>query len=306
MQRVVLCDEMIVRRLTEPAGPVRAVLDTDTYNEIDDQFALVWATLSPRVELEAIYAAPFHNKRSDGPGDGMERSYAEICRLLDRLGGQPAGGVFRGSGQFMPTAGEPVASPAAEDLIARAHAQGDAPLYVLTIGAPTNVASAILLAPSIAEKIVVVWLGGHAHHWHTTGEFNCRQDPHATRVLLDSGVPLVQAPCIGAADMLTTTRAEMERYVRGRGAIGDYLFEIFAEFVEDRPGRSKVIWDLASVAWVVNPAWTPSVLVASPILTDQMTWSFDAARHPIRVMRQVRRDAIFGDLFSLLAGGKSG
>ena len=62
------------------------VLDTDTYNETDDQFALVYALLSPeRLQVEAIYAAPFHNRRSTGPGHGMELSYQEILRLLDEL-----------------------------------------------------------------------------------------------------------------------------------------------------------------------------------------------------------------------------
>lgn len=73
-------------RLAPPTGKVRMVLDTDTYNEIDDQFALVYALLSPeRVQCEAVYAAPFHNDRSSGPADGMEKSYAEICRVLERL-----------------------------------------------------------------------------------------------------------------------------------------------------------------------------------------------------------------------------
>ena len=61
-------------RLQPPAGKIRMVLDTDTYNEVDDQFALVYALLSPeRIQVEAIYAAPFHNKRSSGPADGMAR-----------------------------------------------------------------------------------------------------------------------------------------------------------------------------------------------------------------------------------------
>ena len=78
-------------------GRVRAVLDTDTYNEIDDQFALVQALLSPdRIALEAIYAAPFHNTRSTGPGDGMDKSYDEILRLLGRMGRSPDGFVFKG------------------------------------------------------------------------------------------------------------------------------------------------------------------------------------------------------------------
>jgi purine nucleosidase len=83
-------DEVRVRllnRAAERGAEVpRMVLDTDTYNEIDDQFALVHALLSPqRVQLEAIYAAPFHNDRSRGPGDGMHKSFEEIHRMLDLL-----------------------------------------------------------------------------------------------------------------------------------------------------------------------------------------------------------------------------
>src|SRR5437764_15119705 len=73
--------------LEPPAGKVSIVLDTDTFNEIDDQFALTYAVLSPeRIELEAIYAAPFHNERSNGPEAGMLKSYNEILRVLERLG----------------------------------------------------------------------------------------------------------------------------------------------------------------------------------------------------------------------------
>ena len=62
------------------------VLDTDTYNEIDDQFALVYALLCPeKLNVEAVYAAPFTNDRSTRPGDRMEKSYEEILRLLERL-----------------------------------------------------------------------------------------------------------------------------------------------------------------------------------------------------------------------------
>ena len=70
------------------------VLDLDTYNEIDDQFALV-TRCSAQLNVEAVYAAPFTNDRSTGPGDGMEKSYEEILRLLGlRL---PGGICCRGS-----------------------------------------------------------------------------------------------------------------------------------------------------------------------------------------------------------------
>ena len=32
--------ESLLRRLTKPKGKIDVVLDTDTYNELDDQFAL--------------------------------------------------------------------------------------------------------------------------------------------------------------------------------------------------------------------------------------------------------------------------
>ena len=49
------------KRIIKPKkGKVRAVLDTDTYNEIDDQFALVQMMLSAdRIKVEAIYPSPF-------------------------------------------------------------------------------------------------------------------------------------------------------------------------------------------------------------------------------------------------------
>ena len=89
-------------RLQPPSGRIRVVIDTDTYNEIDDQFALVHALLSPdKLEVEAIYAAPFFNERSDGPGHGMELSYDEILRLLERLGRSPENFVYRGSNDYL-------------------------------------------------------------------------------------------------------------------------------------------------------------------------------------------------------------
>ena len=68
-----------LQRLEPPQGKIRMVLDTDTYNEVDDQFALAYAVRSEeKISLEAVYAAPFHNDRSSGPRDGMESSYNEI------------------------------------------------------------------------------------------------------------------------------------------------------------------------------------------------------------------------------------
>ncbi len=293
--------------LLEPvAGPVSMVLDTDTYNEIDDQFALVYALLSSeRLKLEAVYAAPFHNKRSSGPEEGMEKSYEEILRVLERMNHRDENFVFKGSRQWMAASEQPVRSEAAADLIARAKADRDGPLYVVAIGAPTNVASAIAAAPEIIERIVVVWLGGQPLNWHWAGEFNLQQDMVSSRLLFDSGVALVLLPCLNVAEHIKTTQAEMERFVKGRGAIGDYLFQIYSDYSPDHFARSKEIWDLAPLAWLVNPDWMQSALVPSPLLTNERTWSHDPRRHFIREVLSLRRDAIFGDLFQKLANHRA-
>ncbi len=96
--------------------PTQMVLDTDTFNEIDDQFAVVYALISPELNVQAIYAAPFHNSRSSGPGDGMEKSYEEIERILSRLDRSPNGFAFKGSTRYLDPK-NPEASPATRDLI---------------------------------------------------------------------------------------------------------------------------------------------------------------------------------------------
>ena len=301
MQFAALSEARRIELLQPPGGPVRLVLDTDTYNEIDDQFAVVHALLSPeRLRLEAIYAAPFYNSRSAGPGDGMEKSYEEILRLLARLDSDPDGLVHKGSTAYLSGPQEPQESAAAADLVGRAM-DGEEPLYVAAIGALTNVASALLLEPRIAGRIVVVWLGGHSLHWPTAREFNLQQDLHASRLLFDCGVPLVQLPCQTVASHLLTTVAEMEHHVGGRGAIGDYLVEIFKAYAPARAAWSKELWDLAATGYLIEPSWVPTRLVHSPILTDQFTWSMDPGRHFIRTAVRIQRDGIYGDLFAKLA-----
>ncbi len=300
-----LTDARMIERLEPPVGAPTGVssmvLDTDTYNEIDDQFCVVYSLLSPEsVDVEAVYAAPFHNNRSGGAGDGMERSYEEILRVLDRLGRSPEGLAHRGSDRWLESVDEPVESAATADLIERAMTRRDGPLYVLAIGAITNVASALLLEPRLVERIVVVWLGGQPHYWRSAAEFNLSGNLLASQVVFDSGVPLVQLPCTHVTEQLRTTVPEMARYVKGKGAIGNYLFEIFKEYIADGYARSKEIWDIISVAWMVDPSWVPTEVVHAPRLTDQTTWSLDKTRHFMRVGVQCRRDLIFADLFRKL------
>jgi len=292
-----------LKRLAPPTGRVRMVLDTDTFNEVDDQFAVTHALLSPEsMNVEAIYAAPYYKTNIAGPGAGMELSYQEILHLLHRLNIAAEGLVHRGSPAFMADATTPVESEAAHDLIERAMtANGDEPLYVVAIGAITNVASAILLEPAVIERIVVVWLGGHALYWPSAREFNLSGDPHAARILFDCGVPLLQLPCWPVVSHLLTNIPELERYVEPCGAIGAFLTERVKSYHDEHRGWGKEIWDLAATAYLVNPDWIETTLVHSPILTSEQTWSIDQRRHLIRTATKIKRDLIFRDFFDKLA-----
>lgn len=303
-----------VERLQPPSGRVRVVIDTDAANEIDDQFALAYAALSPeRLALEAVYAAPFQRAAPAGadpsqpwfaatPAAGMARSRAEIVRVAEALGGRwPNAGILAGSQSWLPP-DEPVPSPAATDLIRRAR-HGVDPLYVAVLGGPTNVASALRSAPDIVEDLVVVWLGGNGSWWAPAAAHNLAQDPAASRVLLDCGVPLVHVPCLQVTELLATTHEEIERRVRGRGSIGDYLAGIYRSF-DHSSARMKPLWDLGPIAWLAHPQWCPSVLVPTPALhgTDaaELAWRHDPARHLMREVRSVDADAILEDLFGRL------
>lgn len=296
--------------LQPPSGRIDMVLDTDAYNEIDDQFAISYAlTATERLNLLALYAAPFHNHRSDGPRDGMEKSYQEIQKLLALAG--VARPVYRGSEDYLPDEHTPVASPAASDLAERAAGYSQQhPLYVVAIGAITNVASAILLRPEIADRMVVVWLGGHALEWHDNLEFNIKQDVAAARVVFDSGVPLVILPCMGVVSGFTTTGPELSHWLQGKNPLCDYLVrQTCDEANRYAAGRvwSRVIWDVTTIGWLLNDheQFMLDKLISTPIPEYDHHYSQDPRRPLCRYVYFIKRDPLLGDLFSHLTGAKA-
>jgi inosine-uridine nucleoside N-ribohydrolase len=125
-------------------------------------------------------------------------------------------------------------------------------------------------------------------------------------VLHDSGVALVNIPTQNVSEHLRTTVGEVERFLKGRSDIAGYLcdeFVTYAKWKSPDPGVawSKVIWDISTVAWLVEPKWVPSRVVPSPVLTDDYKYQAVAGRHPVRVAVDVDRDRVFTDLFRKLA-----
>ena len=303
-----MTQEQLIRNLQAPAGHVDVILDTDAYNEIDDQFAIAYLINSQdKATTVGLTAAPFFNQHSDSPEDGMIKSYEEILNIL-RLAGREelCASVYEGSRTYLPDEKTPVDSPAARFIVEKAREYSvDRPLYVLAIGAITNVASAILMDPSICEKIVVVWLGGHALHFPDTQEFNMMQDVAAARVVFGCGAPVVQLPCGGVVDRLTTTGPELDYWLTGKNPLADYLASHTREEAESyAKGKpwSRVIWDVSAVAWLHNHEkhFMDEHLERSPIPEYDHHYGFDSRRHFIQYVSNIHRDGVFEDLFTRL------
>lgn len=296
----------ILRRLEKPKGMVKAVLDTDTFNEIDDQYAVAYMLKCPeKFEIMAFHAAPFSNEKADNPKEGMEKSYDEIKKILGLMGRHDLFDiVYKGSESYLPNEETPVASPAVENLVRLANEipEGEL-LYIIAIGAITNVASALLMDPTIKDKIVVVWLGGNGYHMNHNREFNLAQDIAGARVLFGCGVPVVQLPCAGVVDKLTISQPELEYWLKGKNALCDYLVDITikeAKIHSNIPTWTRVIWDISAIAWFLDDDFMEERYEYSPIPTYDHKIAFSKDRHMIKYVFNVNRDRIINDLFSRL------
>lgn len=324
-------DELLAPPRTDV--PVDVVIDTDPTNEIDDQFAIAWALLRPdRLNVLGLYACPWSISpelvahpglvgeldrrgldKSLGelgmtyadipvvtPEQGMLSAEAECRKIADLVGVDVP--VLAGAPRYLSAPDCAVRSDAVEHLIELAHQDREGPLYVLGMGCATNLASALLIDPTIASRVTMVWTSAYPTYWpYANASFNLVQDLHATDVLFGSKAAHVYLPGYLVGESLRTSLPELEARVRGRGPVGDYLYDISATSLHlgQGPGRSKVMWDLVNVAWVLDPSWLTSVVVPGPALDSSLHW-VPGTGQPMREATAVSRDAVFLDLFRVL------
>ena len=301
-----LTEKQRLKMLEPPAGPVDLIIDSDTYNEVDDQFAIAYALLKPeKLNVKALYAAPFLNQNSVSPEDGMLRSVEEMHRLLKLMRMERE--VYEGSRHWLPDEQTPVLSPAAQDLACRAMQYSpEDPLYLVSIGAITNIASALLINPEIAGRVVIVWLGGHDFGWMDSNEFNLRQDVAAARVVFQSGAPLVMLPAQLVTSKVATTGPELRYWMTGKNPLCDFLMNKVLEDMEEKHAGtawSRTIWDVNGIAWPLGGEgkllW--SRLIPTPLPGYDLKWHFPEGTPLCRYVFHIYRDHLFTDLFRTLA-----
>ncbi len=301
--------EQYLKNLEVPIERIDAVLDTDAYNEVDDQYAIAYMIFSKeKINVKAIYAAPFYsadqviNRKAESAGEGMEQSYQEILHILELAGQREISRVFRGSTNYLESEAIPQISPAAQDLAERAKRYSpEKPLYVVGIGCLTNIASALLIAPEIKDNIVIVWLGGNGTDWGNPYGFNMRQDFTASKLVFNCGAPIIQAPGMGVASEFRVTKPELEYWMLGKNKLCDYIagytISQAENYAQGKPW-SRVLWDVVAVAWLLNDEerFMKTRLIPLPeyIRKDQNDGRL------IRYIYWADRDSIFEDLIRKL------
>ena len=282
------------------------VIDSDTYNEMDDQYAIAYAIASDRMNVLALHAAPFLNNRSTSFEEGMELSFKEMHRVLEVVERQGTIPVFEGARRRIsddPEGFDPE-NPASRNLVDIAR-KARKPVYVLTLGAITNVAAALMLDPSIKDRIVVVWLGTNCFSKGHLKEFNLLQDYVAAQQVIDSGVPLVILPALGApgegTQVLRVDQDDLKAIQGNGGAQVFFRSELPQEHHDTQVPWHHILWDIAAPGLIANPKDYQLRIIPAPILSDEQKFAFDSTRHGIIWMDSLDPDPVRADLFRCIS-----
>jgi len=233
----------------------RLIINTDAKNEADDQYAIVHALLSPSLDIAGIIPAHFGDRRTR---HSMLESREEVDLLLGLLALDHDVRFANGAPTALPDETTPVDSPGARLIIDEAHKPG--PLFVIFLGPLTDMASALLLDPTIADnpELTVVWIGGTPYGGIAggeEGEFNLSNDIHSANVVFQSRLRVWQIP-MNVYTLVSVGYAELDEKVAPQGRLGAYLVEQLKAFNAqhvDPEIEYRSLGDSPAVSVVLNP-----------------------------------------------------
>ena len=279
---------------------INVILDTDTYNECDDQFALAYLLKNQdKFNIEAITVAPyFHSNKKEKIEDTTEKSYNEILKICNWLNFKTKNKVFKGSTNYVCN-GYNENNEAVDKIIEIATKNKNT--YILAIGAITNVAVAIKKAPEIIKNIEIIWLGGNSFLTKDNNvEFNFRQDVQAVKEVFESKVKLTVIPCKNVASNLTTSIYELEYFLKGKSELCDYLCQRFYNDTYHGIEERRVIWDISVIAYMINRTWFKTEQISCPIIKEDASYELTENRHNITFVNYLNANKIYSDLFEKL------
>lgn len=278
---------------------INVILDTDTYNECDDQFALAYMLKSQDIfNVEAITVAPYSRKTPIvSVKEGQENSYNEILKICNWLNFDITNKVFKGAEDYI--CNDYDGNNDAVNKIIEVALKNDK-TYIMAIGAITNIALAIKKAPEIIKKIEVIWLGGHSLLQDNNQEFNFRQDVNAVRIIFDSKVRLTIVPCKNVASNLRTSIYELNYYLKDKSELCNYLIERFYNDGYHGIQERRIIWDISVIAYMINKSWFTSKEISCPTINVDTSYELTTNNHKITMVNYIDVNKVFTDLFKKL------
>ena len=278
---------------------INVILDTDTYNECDDQFALSYMIKSQDIfNIEAITVAPYsHKERNETVISGREKSYNEILKICNWLEFDTTNKVFKGAEDYICN-GYKQDNEAVNKIIEIALKNNKT--YIMAIGAITNVALAIKKEPKIIDKIEVIWLGGHSLLQDNNLEFNFKQDVNAVRIVFESKVKLTIIPCKNVASNLRTSIYEFNHYLKDKSELCNYLIDRFYNDGYHGIQERRVIWDISVIAYLINKDWFTSNEISCPNIKDDTSYELTTNNHKITMINNIDVNKVYADLFKKL------
>ena len=278
---------------------INLILDTDTYNECDDQFALSYLIKSKNVfNIEAITVAPYsHKARNVSVKDGQELSYNEILKICNWLNFETNNRVFKGSMDYIQN-GYDETNDAVNKIIEIALKNNKT--YILGIGAITNIALAIKKEPKIVKKIEIIWLGGNELGYNDNLEYNFRQDVEAVKIVFESKVKLTILPCKNIISELRIDINTLKKYLENKSELCNYLIERFYNDGYHGIQESRVIWDISVIAYMINKKWFKTKQISCPNVRENTSYEVTNNKHNITFVTKLNRNKIYEDLFNKL------
>ncbi len=294
-----------------PTKRKRVIIDTDTRNEVDDQFAVLHALMTPMFDIKGIIATHFGHDRIE---DSLEASYQELQKVLEYSGYAGKVKAVRGAETGITKERDGFFSnlkcketDGSRLIVEEAYAcKLGEKLYIGVLGPLTNVATAIHLHPEIIEKLIVVWNGGGLYP-DGGPEFNLVNDILAANVVFRSDVEVWQVPTKVYA-LPRASLAELQCKVLPHGEIGKFLFEevlLFFEEMQNNPGwplpESLDICDLTVIALLMEEHKYCYTYETAPFITNEMYYRTNKQNRPIRVYTELDGRYVLEDFFCKLS-----
>jgi inosine-uridine nucleoside N-ribohydrolase len=284
------------------------ILTTYCGVEVDDQWALAHLGLSPEVNLLAVVTSHAPNLKPPA----AETSARSAREVLDHINPRSKPRVIAGSSTPLADKSRPLRNLGVEFLISQAkgHSEKDR-LLVLVIGPATDVASALLIDPSLANRIEIVAMA--FDDWPDGGDpWNVKNDVKAWQVLLESEAPIVIGGSAVTKRHLTLSPAEARQRFKHGGEAGNYLTSLLTTWLERNAdlaqkmiGRKDVwtIWDEVVTAHLLG--LTRVETHPRPRLRENCTFDHTNPRGTVEWITAIDSDRLWAEFANKLSAKPS-